>query len=577
MIRSLRQRLTFTHTLIALAAVLIMALLSSALLARAYDQLSQRQALQARASLVGVFARLYLLNNQSWDGIGPLVAACMDGADPQAMYDLTEIPDNRLHLLTCPPPSTPRLIVSDAQGIILYDTIPGFNRLIAPGLPLPGLLRNRDVTVPVRVPADVDPARLRAERAERAERQQPDPPPPRASADMVTVGFVSVPAGLQFFNFTGDRVLINLLGIGLLGSLFAGGAAVLVAWLVSRSMTAPLQAFTRAARRLAAGERYEPLVPPTDMELAELAQAFNTMAAELERQEFLRRQLVADIAHELRTPLSVLQLQVESLEDGISQPTPETLNSLTHEVGLLTGLVNDLRLLSLADAGQLPMDMTAVDAREMLERAAAGAAPRARQQQIDLRIEPPPAHLPPVQADQQRLAQVLGNLVENALRYTPPGGRVRLRVRDEQAGAAATPDSASNGHTGQTRLWRIGTRRLSPASTGHTGNGSPKPNRTGTVQQPVLPDGTSWLVFEVSDTGPGIAPEDLPYIFDRFYRADRARTREKGGSGLGLAIVQRLVEAQAGRVDVQSVVGRGTTFRVRLPVASSHPLPQVAV
>jgi signal transduction histidine kinase len=210
------------------------------------------------------------------------------------------------------------------------------------------------------------------------------------------------------------------------------------------------------------------------------------MAAELEHQQQLRRQLVADIAHELRTPLSVLRLQLEGMEDGIEQPTPATLHSLVEEVGLLTRLVDDLRLLSLADAGQISLAIDQLDACTMIDHVVTAAAARARQQQIELRAELPIATLA-VLADPQRLAQILGNLIENALRYTPVGGsvivRARLQTNDER----------------------------------RTTNGEIK---AASVLRP-----SSMVVFEVADTGVGIPPDDLPHVFERFYRTDKARAR----------------------------------------------------
>jgi signal transduction histidine kinase len=276
---------------------------------------------------------------------------------------------------------------------------------------------------------------------------------------------------------------------------------------------------------------------PPDAELAELATAFNSMAAELERQQQLRRQLVADIAHELRTPLSVLRVQLESLEDGIEQPTPTTLASLSEEVGLLTRLVDDLRLLSLADAGQLSLAIADVDAVAAAERVVRTATTRARQQGVDLRAELPMVGSdagPPLRvlADPQRLAQVLGNLVENALRYTPTGGVIVVRVRGMGDGG-----------------WGLEDQLLRP---------SPHP-----------PSPIPCIVFEVADTGPGIPADQLSHIFERFYRTDKARARETGGSGLGLAIVQRLVEMQGGRIWASSAVGRGAIFHVALPAAAT--------
>ena len=245
------------------------------------------------------------------------------------------------------------------------------------------------------------------------------------------------------------------------------------------------------------------------------------MAAELAHQEDIRRQLTADVAHELRTPLSVLQLQIESLEDGIEQPTPELFGSLRQEVVLLSRLVEDLRLLSLAEAGRLHLSIEELDPHEVLTRASAVVAPLARQHNIEVRLKES-GPLPPLRADPQRLQQVLRNLLENALRYTPAGGNVVIRAQSLPNG----PDS----------------------------DGISEPH----------------ILLEVADSGAGISPADLPSIFNRFYRTDRARTREMGGSGLGLAIVQRLVEAQGGKVSVESQDGQGATFRVVLPAGDDR-------
>jgi signal transduction histidine kinase len=348
---------------------------------------------------------------------------------------------------------------------------------------------------------------------------------------------------------SGQRAILNqaersFLGVVYLsvigGSVLAALVALAVGLVITGRVTRPLRTLRDAAQRLAIGARHEPLPIPPERELAELAISFNTMAAELEHQQRLRRQLVADIAHELRTPLSVLQLQVEGLEDGIEQPTPATLHSLAEELSLLTRLVDDLRLLSLADAGQLSLAPEDLDAAAIVDRAVATATPRARQQQIDLRAERPSPALA-VAADPQRLAQILGNLIENALRYTPAGGTVTL-------GAKRTEEQG------------LRTEKCS-------------------TQSSVLAP-QSWIVFEVTDTGAGVPPDELPRIFERFYRTDKARARETGGTGLGLAIVQRLVEMQGGRIWASSTISQGTTFHVALPAAEQaqsallHPFSQ---
>jgi signal transduction histidine kinase len=444
---SLRRRLTVTHTLVAIFAVLLMAILASGLIARAFNDFSIRQARLISQNLAGPLGNYYVRTG-SWEHLNERLL-------PRSGPALG--------------PLLRRMVITDPNWRVVYDSNS----------------QNLGATIPLRM----------------------RPQAARIQTPQGLVGYVLVPQPTSNLDDEETRFFRSVFFIVLVGIFTAGGGALLIALLVARHMTRPLRSLTEAARRLAAGERHQPLTPPADAELAELAAAFNTMAAELAKQEQLRRQMVADIAHELRTPISVLRLQVESLEDGIEPATPQSYAALGHEVDLLSRLVDDLRLLTLADSGKLALTVEPVDVQAAITRAAAAAGPRARRQGIELRVEPN-GTLPPACADAQRLAQVLGNLVENALRYTPQGGSVTLRAHDG-------------------------------------GNGN--------------------VLMEISDTGPGIAPADLPLIFDRFFRSDRARARETGGSGLGLAIVQRLVEAHGGRIDVESEPGRGSTFRISLP------------
>jgi signal transduction histidine kinase len=458
-VKTLRQRLTLTYMLVAFLTVLIGAVLSGGLLIQAYNQLARQSAWSIQRLAVDRLQGYYRQHG-TWRGIAP---------------ELQEASENLAAQPFLPPQ---RLVLADESGRVVFDSL---NQL--EGRPLP--LRLRPEAAPVRV-------------------------------DGREVGFLSVPHGAGLLAvFRENNFLSRMLRIILVGGAVSGGIALLVGLLIARHVTRPLLALTRAAQHLAAGARHEPLRIPADAELAELATAFNTMAANLDRQETLRRQLVADIAHELRTPLSVLRLQIEALEDGVTQPTPETLGSLHQEVTLLSRLIDDLRLLSLADAGQLSLSPEALDVAHVLARAAAAVAPRAQQQGLALRVEDDVASNGSspvlVWADAQRLAQILGNLLENALRYTPSGGTIVLR-------SAALPNQR--------------------------------------------------VLLEVADDGPGIAPDDLPHLFDRFYRTSRARDRESGGSGLGLSIVQRLVEAHGGTVTVDSTPGQGTTFRIVLPAVA---------
>ncbi len=458
---TLRSRLTLTHTLIALIAVMTVTALATILIQRGFDRLASERGRNQARDIAQALGDYYDANGNLADAPAVIQQHILDqgGAPPR------------------------RIVLANPNWRVIFDTREGVlslrGRILLPFL--------REQATPVR------------------------------AADGRIIAYVLAPVSdtqdlSQYERDFLARVYLSMIA----GSLLAGTVALVVGVLIATRLTRPLRHLTSAARRLAAGERHDPLPPPPDAELAELATAFNTMAADLEHQQQLRRQLVADIAHELRTPLSVLQLQIESIEDGIEQPTPTVLASLAEEVRVLTRLVDDLRLLSLADAGQLSLAIAAVDAGEALEHAVTAASARARQQGINLRCEPPAGDGPLlVAADPQRLTQMLGNLVENALRYTPRGGDVTLRI-------AARSDMRQNGH----------------------------------------------VVIEVADTGPGIPPEELTRVFDRFYRADRARARETGGSGLGLAIVQRLAEMQGGRVWATSVTGKGTSFFIALPAAA---------
>jgi two-component system OmpR family sensor kinase/two-component system sensor histidine kinase BaeS len=241
--------------------------------------------------------------------------------------------------------------------------------------------------------------------------------------------------------------------------------------------------------------------------LGNLAHRFNNMVAELERAEQQRRNMTADIAHELRTPLHIIQGNLEGMLDGVYEPTAENITDTLDETRLLARLVNDLQTLSLAEAGQLPLHLTRFLLADLLKDAAAGFESRAAAQSVDLRVyalDPSPE----IEADYDRLLQALGNLLTNALRYTPEKGGITLK-------AEANPESVR---------------------------------------------------ITVSDTGAGIPADDLPYIFDRFWRGDKSRARTEGSSGLGLAITKQLVLAHGGTITAESEVGKGTTFRIELPL-----------
>lgn len=322
-----------------------------------------------------------------------------------------------------------------------------------------------------------------------------------------TVGTVLVTASLQsteqnefFIKHINQAILLSLLAAGAL-ALFFGG---LIVWQVIR----PLQQLTAAAQRIAAGNLIQQVhVAPGD-EIGDLALAFNQMTQRLARAETLRNQMTADIAHELRTPLTVIQGNIEALQDGVFPLTVDALDPILDKTLLLRRLVEDLRQLTLAETGQLSLNMQPIDLYALAAQSAEAFQSAAAERAISLVIESSDG-LPTVHADRQRVQQVFMNLLANALRYTPDGGAVTIRLALE---------------AGRVRV-------------------------------------------AVEDTGPGIPPEDRSNVFERFYRVDQGRARavDGSGSGLGLAVVRSIVEAHGGQIGVESDPGQGAAFWFMLP------------
>lgn len=309
-------------------------------------------------------------------------------------------------------------------------------------------------------------------------------------------------AALEFIRNLGQTLwLAGFLGIAL---------ALLLGGLFTRQIVTSLGEVAAAARRVAQGDLSQRVKVRGSSELVGLGESFNTMAETLSHDRQLRQNMVADIAHELRTPLSVLQVNIEAMQDGVLEASAENLASLHQEISMLARLIDDLRTLSLAESGQLEFHPRATDLNKLSSRVIEGMRTRFSAKNIGILLEVPDGPTP-VLVDPDRIEQAMRNLLNNAYRYTPEGGNVTLRLVTDDEGVVAS----------------------------------------------------------VTDTGTGIPPEDLPHVFERFYRIDRSRTRRTGGSGLGLAIVKQLVEAQGGSVWAISQVRQGTTFFFRLPIVSS--------
>ncbi len=295
-----------------------------------------------------------------------------------------------------------------------------------------------------------------------------------------------------------------------IAALAAAVLALLLGVFLARTVTRPVRDLTAAAHAMASGQLKQQVPVRSKDELGELTATFNKMSADLERSNQLRKQMTADIAHDLRTPLTVITGYLESLRDGVLKSTPERYEVLFNEARHLQRLVEDLRTLSLADAGELAIIRQDTLPGELLERLAGAFQHQAAQQEINLEVQVEP-DLPEINVDVERMEQVLGNLVTNALRYTPRGGKVTFTASRQ--------------------------------------------------------DGE--VILKVADNGSGMAPEVLEHVFERFYRGDEARSQQTDETGLGLAIAKSIVELHGGRITAESGgVGKGTTLSVFLPATA---------
>jgi signal transduction histidine kinase len=317
----------------------------------------------------------------------------------------------------------------------------------------------------------------------------------------------SPPAGQERFQIVVEQSL-------LIAGFAALAAAVVVSLYVSRRIVEPLQELSLVSRRLAQGYYRERTAIQSDDEMADLASSINQLADALEKTEQRRLTLLADVAHELRTPLTTIEGYMEGLIDGVIAPEPETFTLIQHEATRLKWLIQELALLSRAEAGQLRVECKLLDLKAPILNVVAQFRPQFTAQEVTLNLDLPPEPVM-INADSDRIEQILINLLGNALHYTPPGGHVRLRVMPSDY----------------------------------------------------------FVQIEIRDTGIGIPAEHLPHIFERFYRVDKSRARTSGGTGIGLTIARHLVYAHGGEIWAESEgAGRGATFFVTLPLPEPLPL-----
>lgn len=320
------------------------------------------------------------------------------------------------------------------------------------------------------------------------------------------IGSVSIGYFGPFFLSEEDFLFLDslnriLIGIGVFSLLIAAITGIFLA----RHLSRPILKTVEMTRDIADGKYSARIRESTGTrEVDQLIGSINHLAQSLEKQERLRRQLTADVAHELRTPLTTVQTHMEAMLEGVWEPTPERLESCYDELNRLGNLVSDLENLAKVESDNLKLNKTPINLREMTKKVLWNYEKELRDRNLSVEVE---GNCSLVYADRDRIGQVLVNLISNAVKYTPDGGEIRITLSD-------TEDS---------------------------------------------------VVFNIRDSGIGIPEAEIPYIFERFYRADKSRNRNTGGSGIGLAIVKSVVSAHGGAVDVESRLNEGSNFIVKLP------------
>jgi len=485
---SLILKLMGAFLLVIVIGALVMALLTSQATQNAFNLYTTRSGQVWAQRLTPVLADYYAQNN-GWEGVDALIQTGIVAPNSSAgMGPMGNGPGQGRGFGWQAAGAGmmgglgQRLILTDAEGVVISDTQ---NALLGKSIPAkelssgtPVMVNNTRVGTLVVTPND-------------------------------TTGS-GTPAG-EFLASVNQAIISSALIAGLI-------ALVLGASLFFQ-ITAPLGKLKKAAVAIAAGDLSHRVLIRSRDEFGKLGQTFNQMAESLAKAETQRQHMAADVAHELRTPLAAIQATLEGMQDGILPVNDEHIAALHTETLLLNRLVGDLSLLSLAEAGQLPLERQEVEPGEFIQQVTERMKSQASLKNIHLEADIPDG-LPPIWVDPDRITQVLNNLIGNAIRYTPQEGTIALRA---------------------------------------AGLGNPIKS----------------IQFSVSDTGPGIDAEELPFIFDRFYRVDKSRTRSSGGSGLGLAIVKQLVEAHGGTVAAESPIFRdgqkrefGTRITFILPVGS---------
>lgn len=483
--RSLTPKLMFAFLIVSLTGIIVASLVANQMISRAFGDFTFDQ---DQGNVTDVLLNFYELNGESWQNV-----------------------DQRLRFLGVPPP--PRNADGERNGSNGERSSSrgsgnnGSGNRNQGGPRFGGSLPKRGRYFAL---ADEDGVvvlpGIGLELGERASSSMLENSQP-IEVDGETVGIFLTRRGDFLANPREAQFLANLSRLFLLGGGAAAAVALVLGALLSSTLTRPLRELTLATKAMAKGELEQEVPVRSQDELGQLAASFNQMSTDLTRSQDLRRQMTADIAHELRTPLSIILGHAEALYDEILPPTPDTFYIILDEAQRLQRLIEDLRTLSLAEAGELPLMRAPSSVKALLEKVFAGYAPHAEQKQITLQLSVTP-NLPSLNLDTDRMTQVFGNLLSNALRYTPKQGLIKLSAEEKN----------------------------------------------------------DRITIKLYNTGQGIPPEDLPHIFERFYRGDKSRKRHDGGSGLGLAIAKSIIEGHNGRIWVESEWGKDVTFVIELPV-----------
>lgn len=322
----------------------------------------------------------------------------------------------------------------------------------------------------------------------------------------IAVAEVRYPSGTRILNPQDQSFSAAIFRSLILAGILSLVIGALLSFLMSRRLVSPLQTLTEAAYRIGAGNLNERVDSTSKDEVGWLAKAFNSMADDLTRQEKLRKQFIADIAHELRTPLTSIRGYIEAFQDGVLPADAENLASIDEEIGRLVGLVSDLKDLNIAEMGNLSVSLQPVNLVTVINKVIRNLSPVIRDKNINISFVYRESNQEII-GDEHLLTRLFYNLIHNSYKYTEPGGIISVEL--------------------------------------------------GSLKDSVQ--------IVIRDTGIGISEADLPFIFERFYRTDRSRTRETGGSGIGLALVKQIVVIHQGDISVESKVGKGSAFSVVLP------------